>query len=109
MVEVTTTALNAIRREIEITREPAIGLRIMAEFAGCDGLRYSLGLDTESMDGDLVFRFDDIAILIDEDSCPLLEGARLDFIDTEETVGFVIDNPFGRGTCSCGSSARKRC
>jgi len=110
MVEVTTNALAAIRREIEITREPAIGLRIMAEFAGCEGLRYSLGLDTESMEGDLVFRYDEISILIDEDSCPLLEGARLDFVSTDETVGFVIDNPFGRGTCSCGSgSSRKRC
>jgi iron-sulfur cluster assembly accessory protein len=43
-------------------------------------------------------------LVVDQKSAPYLQGAIIDFVDTIEKQGFVIDNPNAGGSCACGDS-----
>jgi len=42
--------------------------------------------------------------VVDRMSVPYLQGAVIDFVDTIEKQGFVIENPNASGSCACGDS-----
>ena len=48
--------------------------------------------------------FDRFAVVIDPKSGPYLTGASIDYQDTLQKSGFVIDNPQAKGSCGCGDS-----
>jgi Fe-S cluster assembly iron-binding protein IscA len=48
--------------------------------------------------------FGGFAVLINKMSGPYLSGAEIDYHDTVEKQGFMIDNPNAQGSCGCGSS-----
>ncbi|MFG2526014.1 HesB/IscA family protein [Streptomyces sp. NPDC048527] len=48
--------------------------------------------------------FDRFAVVIDPKSGPYLTGASIDYQDTLQKSGFVIDNPNAGGSCACGDS-----
>ncbi|MDX3372595.1 iron-sulfur cluster biosynthesis family protein [Streptomyces sp. ME02-6987-2C] len=48
--------------------------------------------------------FDRFAMVIDPKSGPYLQGASIDYLDTLQKSGFVIDNPNASGSCACGDS-----
>jgi Fe-S cluster assembly iron-binding protein IscA len=48
--------------------------------------------------------FDGFAVLVNKMSGPYLAGAEIDYHDTVEKQGFIIDNPNAQGSCGCGSS-----
>ena len=109
MVAISDNAVTAIRRVIDTAEEPAAGLRIMVNLAGCNGLEYLLGLESEEMDGDMICECGGgecglVKIFIDEESYPMLAGTRIDFVDGPETKGFVFDNPNARSLCACGKT-----
>ena len=43
-------------------------------------------------------------VAIDHRSLPDLRGATIDFVDTLQKTGFIIDNPNARSGCACGDS-----
>ena len=81
-----------------------IFLRISVQPGGCSGLRYQTFFDYEKLDGDTDYNFEDFTLKLDRMSVPYLEGATLDFVDTIEKQGFVLDNPNAAGSCACGDS-----
>jgi iron-sulfur cluster assembly accessory protein len=81
-----------------------LALRIAVQPGGCAGLRYQLYFDDESYDGDNEILFDSVRVVVDRMSAPYLAGASIDFADTIERQGFLIDNPNATGTCACGDS-----
>ncbi|MEU9222247.1 iron-sulfur cluster biosynthesis family protein [Streptomyces sp. NPDC048376] len=48
--------------------------------------------------------FDRFAMVIDPKSGAYLQGASIDYLDTLQKSGFVIDNPNASGSCACGDS-----
>ncbi|MEV2235402.1 iron-sulfur cluster biosynthesis family protein [Streptomyces phaeochromogenes] len=50
--------------------------------------------------------FDRFAMVIDPLSSPYLQGASIDYLDTLQKSGFVIENPNASGSCACGDSFR---
>ncbi|MGW1561940.1 HesB/IscA family protein [Streptomyces sp. NPDC002144] len=50
--------------------------------------------------------FDRFAMVIDSKSGPYLEGASIDYLDTLQKSGFVIESPNATGSCACGDSFR---
>ena len=105
MMALTESAVTALRRVIESAEPAPAGLRIMAEAAGCSGYRYRMGLDATVQDSDTVWDVDGIRLLVDEGSRSALEGVRVDFVDSLDGSGFVIENPNARTGCSsCKSS-----
>ena len=81
-----------------------LALRIAVQPGGCSGLRYQLFFDERSLDGDEIFTFDGVHVVVDRMSLPYLGGATIDFVDTIEKQGFTIDNPMATGSCACGDS-----
>ncbi|MFI5425907.1 HesB/IscA family protein [Aeromicrobium sp. UC242_57] len=81
-----------------------LSLRIAVQPGGCSGLRYQLFFDERSLDGDQMFPFGDVSVVVDRMSLPYLGGATIDFVDTIEKQGFTIDNPAATGSCACGDS-----
>ncbi|MEU9337093.1 iron-sulfur cluster insertion protein ErpA [Streptomyces sp. NPDC048290] len=51
-----------------------------------------------------VIWFDRFAMVIDPLSGPYLRGASIDYLDTLQKSGFVIENPNASGSCACGDS-----
>jgi iron-sulfur cluster assembly accessory protein len=104
MVALTEKATSAIRRLIENNESGALGLRVMVEQGGCSGLQYMLGLEIEASAGDEIYDFDGVKVFVDPESLPIVDGMRIDFVESLEKSGFVFDNPKAADVCSCGRS-----
>lgn len=79
-------------------------LRVFVVGGGCSGYQYGMALATEAEQGDEVIEKDGVRFLVDEESKPLLMGARVDYVDDVMKSGFSINNPNASKSCACGSS-----
>ena len=104
MINLTDSALNAVRSAIAGAVEPVGGLRIMVETGGCAGYKYVMGLVNEAEADDTVVERDGVKAFVDMKSHELLAGATIDFVVAIEGAGFTFENPNATSTCSCGKS-----
>lgn len=107
MVAFTPRAVQAALKAIASDEELAIGLRITAEGGGCSGPDYALELEDTIQDGDQVFEFDGLKVMVDPVSLTLIEGTNVDFVEDERGAVFVFNTPKrhkggGGGGCGCG-------
>jgi len=104
MINLTDSALNAVRNAISTAPNPVDGLRIMVEAGGCAGLKYNLGLVNEVDPEDTVIERDGIKVFVDSKSHEILAGTTIDFVIALEGSGFTFDNPNAKTSCGCGKS-----
>ena len=104
MINLTDSALNAVRSAIAGADEPAGGLRIMVEAGGCAGHKYMMGLVNEAAPDDTVVERDGVKVFVDMKSHELLAGTTIDFVVALEGSGFTFENPNATSSCSCGKS-----
>jgi iron-sulfur cluster assembly protein len=104
MINLTDSALNAVRSAISTSAEPVDGLRIMVEAGGCAGLKYNMGLVKEVDPDDTVIERDGVKVFIDMKSHEFLAGTTVDFVVALEGSGFTFDNPNAKASCGCGKS-----
>ena len=102
----TLAAQQKVKSLLEQEGRDDLSLRLAVQPGGCSGLRYSLFFDERSLDGDKTFEFEEnnVTLTVDKMSFPYLAGAEIDFVDTIEKQGFVINNPAASGSCACGDS-----
>jgi iron-sulfur cluster assembly protein len=81
------------------------GLRVGVRGGGCSGFQYALAFD-EQRDGDEVFEYEGIRLLVDRPSLPYVKGSVIDFVDGLQGAGFKVENPNVVAACGCGSSFR---
>lgn len=79
-------------------------LRISVLGAGCSGMSYKLGWETELKAGEICFPFEKFQIVIDKRSMLFIEGLELDYSDGLNGTGFIFNNPLAKRVCGCGSS-----
>jgi len=79
-------------------------LRVFVVGGGCSGYQYGMALANDVEDGDEVIEKNGVRFLVDQESRPLLAGARVDYIDDVMKQGFSINNPNAAKSCACGSS-----
>jgi iron-sulfur cluster assembly accessory protein len=103
-VVLTDAAVTKVRHLLEQEGREDLQLRIAVQPGGCSGLRYQLFFDARALDGDAIFDFSGVNVVVDRMSVPYLGGASIDFVDTIEKQGFTIDNPNAAGSCACGDS-----
>lgn len=96
----------AAKAKALIDRDGGAGvmLRMAVQPGGCSGLRYELFFDDRNLDGDAIVEFGGVRLVVDEMSKPYVDGATIDFADTIDKQGFVIDNPHAQSSCACGDS-----
>jgi iron-sulfur cluster assembly protein len=104
MINLTDSALNAVRSAIAGAADPVGGLRIMVEAGGCAGYKYQMGLVPEAEPDDTVVERDGVRVFVDTKSHELLAGTTIDFVVALEGSGFTFDNPNAKSNCSCGKS-----
>ncbi len=104
MLTLTPNAQAAVSRFIRGAEEPVAGLRIAVTGGGCSGMQYGMSLEAEAKTSDVVMEFDDVTVLVDPLSAPLLAGVTVDFRDGMEGTGFRFENPNATNSCGCGKS-----
>ena len=92
--------LKEIMKDQELPEE--VGVRVFVRHqCGCGAVNYGMGFDDASSDEDAVVDQFGLRFLIDSRAAGTLEGATIDFVETEMNKGFSISNPNGGG-CNCG-------
>ncbi|POF33850.1 iron-sulfur cluster assembly accessory protein [Roseibium marinum] len=104
MINLTDSAMDAVRTAISGAKDPVGGLRIMVETGGCAGYKYMMGLVDEAGPDDTVIERDGVKVFVDTTSHQLLNGTTIDFVVALEGSGFTFDNPNANSSCSCGKS-----
>ena len=79
-------------------------LRVFVVGGGCSGHQYGMALAADVEQGDEVIEKNGVRFLVDEESKPLLMGARVDYVDDVMKSGFSINNPNATKSCACGTS-----
>ena len=104
MIELTDSAVAAVRTAMQRAEGPVQGIRIMVQAGGCAGLKYMMGLVPAQAPDDIVVERDGIKVFIDAESGAHMAGTRVDFVVGLENSGFSFDNPNAGAKCSCGKS-----
>jgi len=81
-------------------------VKIAALSGGCSGFKYQLGLD-QKQDKDVEVSINGLAVLLTEESLPLLDGVVLDYRQELFSEGFTFSNSNAQ-SCGCGSSFRPK-
>ena len=103
MVTITGKAVSKIK---ELQSGEGLGeqvLRVYVAGGGCAGLKYGLAFDDAGAE-DRTFEHEGVTVAIDPESAEYLDGSVLDYVDSLEGSGFVIENPNAASTCGCGKS-----
>ena len=80
------------------------GLRVSVLPGGCSGFKYSLNIEDQALDDDLVLEVNGIRVIVDGFSAPYLDGVTIDYVSSMQGSGFSFSNPNSTGGCGCGSS-----
>ncbi|MBA2504979.1 MAG: iron-sulfur cluster insertion protein ErpA [Thermoleophilaceae bacterium] len=105
MVTLTDIAAEKVRGFLASEEQTEAGLRVGIKGGGCSGFQYSLALD-EKRDGDNIFEFEGINLLVDEQSLKYVDGSEVDYTESLMGSGFQVNNPNVVASCGCGSSFR---
>ena len=103
-VLLTDTAAVKVKALYEQEGRDDLRLRVAVQPGGCSGLIYQLYFDERLLEGDATVDFGGVEVVVDKMSVPYLDGASIDFEDTIQKQGFIIDNPNAGGSCACGDS-----
>ena len=79
-------------------------LRISVSGGGCSGFQYGLSFDDARNPDDHVFERGGVAVVVDDVSLDLLNGAEIDFVEDLMGASFQIKNPNAASSCGCGNS-----
>ncbi|SIN74005.1 iron-sulfur cluster assembly protein IscA [Salinivibrio sp. ES.052] len=102
-ITMTQAASDRVRAFLD-NRGKGIGLRLGVRTSGCSGMAYVLEFADELQEGDQVFEYDDVKVIVDGKSLLYLEGTELDFVKEGLNEGFQFNNPNVSSECGCGES-----
>ena len=102
---VTLTPAAAARIRSYLADTPGgIGLRFGVRKSGCTGFAYVVDIATQAGPDDSVFETDGVAVRVDADSLPQVDGTEIDFVSQGLNQQFVFRNPNVEDACGCGES-----
>ncbi len=104
MIDLTPNALQAVQRFVKMAPEPVVGLRLLVSGGGCAGLQYGMRMESARQTDDIAIELDGLTLLVNPFTAPMLEGVKIDFVDSLDGSGFKFDNPRASHQCSCGQS-----
>ena len=105
MITVTEAAANKIKKNLA-QRGAGIGIRIGIRTTGCSGLAYVLEYVDRVNDDDTVFTSQDVQVIVDAKSLPILNDLDVDYVRQGLNEGFEFTNSNERDRCGCGESFR---
>jgi iron-sulfur cluster assembly protein len=105
MIQVTETAAKKIKQNLT-RRGTGVGIRVGIRTTGCSGLAYVLEYVDTTNDDDTVFDSQDVKVIVDAKSLPILGNLEIDYVRQGLNEGFEFNNPNEKDRCGCGESFR---
>lgn len=105
IVEVTPLAAQKLEEALSEQGESNALLRVMVTPGSHGGFQYNMMIEKEAKEDDFVIDIENLTVLVDSESAPLVEGAQIDYVEGLMRSGFVISNPnveSAGGGCACG-------
>ncbi len=104
LIEVTPLAAEKLGEVLADQGKNGSLLRVLVIPGPGGGVQYSLEVETEANDGDVIVETGSVNVVVDSESAPLVEGSKIDYVEGLMRSGFVISNPnmHGGGGCGCG-------
>ncbi len=99
-----TDAATAKLAELLSQQENVMGLRLSAIAGGCSGYQYGMEFAEAQREGDWVGTFGDVKVFVDAESQAILNGVKVDYVESLQATGFTIHNPNAVRSCGCGKS-----
>ena len=104
MITITDSAVAKLKGVLAEENNPALKLRVFVQGGGCSGMQYGFTLDEEQAEDDWDIESNGVNVLVDSMSGGYLQGATIDYVESEMGSSFSIKNPNAETTCGCGSS-----
>lgn len=101
---ITAKAAQMVQTIMKNEGKEGAGLRVTVMPGGCAGYTYGLDFAEKAEAEDITIEAEGVKIFINEDVEPLVSGAKLDFVESLNGAGFVLDNPNAQSSCGCGKS-----
>ncbi|NJP38270.1 HesB/IscA family protein [Alkalicoccus luteus] len=105
MITITEAATAQIKTMMEQNDE-ANYMRVGVQGGGCTGLSYGMGFESDVHDDDQTLEVNEIKLVVDNESAPMLDGVTIDYKTNMMGGGFTLDNPNAIANCGCGASFR---
>ena len=112
IVDITPLAAGKLKEALQEQGQGDALLRVMPMPGPHGGFQYAMSIENEAKDDDFVMSIENLTVLVDSESAPLVEGAKIDYMEGLMRSGFVISNPNvefagggcggGGGGCGCG-------
>ncbi len=111
IVDVTPQAAERLEAILEEQGGAGSMLRVMVMPGPHGALQYSMGVEAKAQEDDIVIEAENIRVLVDPESAPMVEGAQIDYVDGLMRSGFTISNPNqpAGGGCGCGGGGGGGC
>ncbi len=103
-LNVTPQAVNKMKQLIAENKKNGYGVRVQVVSGGCSGLSYDFDFENKQREEDKVFEFEGVKIYVDQQSFAMIEGSKIDYVDSFQGAGFKVVNPKATGGCGCGQS-----
>lgn len=103
MINISSSAIQEIRRLRAKFANPELLFRLQVEPGGCSGWIYKLNFDTRSS-SDRLYQSNGIDILVDSRSIEYLNDLNLDYSEDLMGCAFRFHNPNAVTFCGCGNS-----
>jgi len=100
MIQFTDAAVNHLK---DVLEEGDL-IRVAVKGGGCSGMSYSLSIEDESDEEDLLIEYGEVKVYVDPHSSFILNDTTVDYVVTLQQQGFSFNNPNANTTCGCGSS-----
>jgi len=95
---------DAAKARLNEAIEPHENVRVAVMGGGCSGMSYSLTIDTDIDENDILIILEQVKVYIDPHSAVILDKTIIDYIKTLQNEGFVFNNSAANTTCGCGMS-----
>lgn len=103
MITLTESAADRVQSYLE-RRGRGIGLRLGVRKTGCSGYAYVIDYADEADESDVRFESRGVAVVVDRESLPLIDGTEVDFVSEGLNQAFRFRNPNVSAECGCGES-----
>lgn len=104
MIQITNTGVKEILRLRLRQAEVQSLVRLSLHLGGCHEWSYKLEFSQQLKPTDVVYKCDQIQIIIDEQALRYVEGLTIDYSEDLMGGGFRFHNPNASQTCGCSYS-----
>lgn len=104
LLKVSNNASSKIKNLLAKEQKGGWGLRIHVTPGGCAGFTYHFAFEEKPKENDNIVEDQNVKIFLNKFSSERLKGSTIDYYDTLQGSGFIVNNPNVKGTCGCGHS-----